>query len=103
MILIIVQEISKLSKLKDISVSRALDLITEVKTLPFVEESEDAWKEPDIKGSRIYSAYLETRSQVVLEENRYLIYNDSTWAFVRQLSILSLLHADNFMTIIAKC
>ncbi|KAG8041135.1 hypothetical protein G9C98_002123 [Cotesia typhae] len=81
-------EISKFSKLKDISVSRALDLITEVKTLPFAEESEDSWKEPDIKGSRIYSAYLETRSQVVLEENRYLIYNDSTWAFIRIVGII---------------
>ncbi|XP_057322490.1 uncharacterized protein LOC130665878 isoform X1 [Microplitis mediator] len=81
-------KISKLSQLKEITVSRALELITEVKTLPYTEESEDSWKVVDIKDSRIYSAYLETRSQVVLEENQNLIYNDSAWAFIRIIAII---------------
>lgn len=47
-----------------------------------IDEYEDTWKKPDIEGTRIFSAYLETRPEVVLYENQNLFVNNTSWGLV---------------------
>ncbi|XP_063983654.1 uncharacterized protein LOC135165844 isoform X2 [Diachasmimorpha longicaudata] len=59
-----------------------------IKNVTNEEETRDSWRIPDVKDWRIFSAYLETRPEVVLEEDDKLIYSGSAWAFVRLIGII---------------
>lgn len=60
-------------------------------------QSRDKWRTPAVDGSQIFSAYLETRPEVVLEEDDQLIYLDTVWAFVSTPIIIDI--SKNFISI----
>lgn len=78
------QRMDRLSRFKDLGDSRADELNRALKRLPAVDESRDSWRSPRVERARILSAYLDTRPEVVLEEDSSLIQGDTAWAMVSE-------------------
>ncbi|XP_015121794.1 uncharacterized protein LOC107044440 [Diachasma alloeum] len=77
-----------LSKLKPMTEAFRDEWDREIKILTIEDESRDSWRTPGVENWRIFSAYLETRPEVVLEEDDKLIYSGSAWGFVRIIGIV---------------
>lgn len=58
-----------------------------LRNIPIIEEHKDTWKIPSIEESRIFTAYFETRPEVVLNENINLFFGTSAWALVSDKKI----------------
>lgn len=78
----IFQRVSSLSKLKDLTEVKFEELNIELSRLPIVAESRDSWKSPRVENAVILSAYLESRPEVVLEEDSKLQRGNHAWAMV---------------------
>lgn len=57
----------------------------EWKHLPKVNGS-DGWKETSIPQGHIYSAYLDTRPEQILQEQQFVNGNETTWGMVNEIS-----------------
>ncbi|XP_044015494.1 uncharacterized protein LOC122857404 [Aphidius gifuensis] len=82
--------ISQLSKLNDMSISMSDELNLALIDIENIDEHKDTWRKPDIEGTRIFSAYLDTRPEVVLYENRNLFVDNTSWGLIRIIAILPL-------------
>ncbi|XP_043272808.1 uncharacterized protein [Venturia canescens] len=78
----------RLSKLKDLAEVKFEELNLELSRLPRPAEAEDSWKRPRIEDTAILSAYLETRPEVVLEEDSSLQRDNHAWAMIRIIGII---------------
>ncbi|XP_011308662.1 uncharacterized protein [Fopius arisanus] len=87
---IVVQQMRlwNLSSLKSMTETFGDELRREMERLIIVNESDDTWRNLGVNDWRGFSAYLETRPEVVLEEDDSLIYAGSTWGFIRIISIV---------------
>lgn len=71
-----------LSQLQDLTITKTIELNEQLELIYKRNESTDTWKTPDLKESRIFSAYMDTRPEVVLNESPDLTYENSAWAIV---------------------
>ncbi|KAJ8680018.1 hypothetical protein QAD02_015805 [Eretmocerus hayati] len=57
----------------------------------------DTWRKSGVEGSRIFSAYLDSRPEVVLNEYPWADHN-SLWALIRIIAIVDVNHRDSEFT-----
>ncbi|XP_046621934.1 uncharacterized protein LOC124305940 [Neodiprion virginianus] len=78
---------SSLSSIYNLQSSLGDMLDLEMRYLPKTNGS-TGWKQTSVKEGHIYSAYLDTRPEQILQESHEGIGNETTWAMVRIIAIL---------------
>ncbi|XP_046488791.1 uncharacterized protein [Neodiprion pinetum] len=90
------------AKLRDLYNMKAMTaeiLDLEMRFMPELEsEISDRWKSATVTDGMIYSAYLDSRPEIVLEDRHYDNSGENTWAVIRVIAVLPLAMKDKPLT-----